>query len=984
MYYPVGVCMRLLEGQRVAGTKRVGPAGIACAVTMFALLMPYAGQTPANSQRQAISGPDAAASAQPVAAASTGSRFVSYNGVRVTVPATWPVIDLRLHPRTCVRFDQAGVYLGSPDTHSDCPAHAVGRTDTVWLRTVSVGRRDPLTSHEAKVGALAARVAVNPLGHDKRAQFVTQAVELEATWGANSSSVDKVLASAVKSSGPSGPALTTSASAATETSDTSLAAAQPVSFTAATSAVAAGSTFTGMAFDTCAAPPASGMSSWLASPYRAAGIYIGGSMRACGDGDLSSTWVTQVQSMGWGLLPIYVGVQAPCVNQSSLATITPSQAVAQGTASADDAVSRAKFFGLSSGAPIYYDMEAYDSSAAGCSETVMSFISAWTSELHRLRYKSGAYGSSSSLMVDMSASAGAPGFVAPDYVWFAHWNQLQTTSDSRSDPGFPDAYWSLRQRVHQYSGNLNQSWGGVAVNIDANWVDGAVAGAAVPVDYGTNVVGPGSSGFVFTGDMTYWRSGAPAGLKRLAYWTYSNGSTEYNGATWSPQLAPGRYNVEANIPSTNATANALYTIRDAQGTTTKVVNQQSIKGYTSLGTYTARAGSSISVHVGDNDPNSTTKQIGVDAMTFRPVSAVPSPPGPVSAVGGNGQAVVSWGAAAANGSPVTGYTITANPGGRTASTTGATTANVTGLTNGTTYTFTVTTTSAVGPSANSALSNPVIPTVPHTRLAGADRYGTAGAISRYAFQPQYSGQSFSVTVASGTNFPDALAAGPVAAAQDGPLLLVPQDGVLPPTVITELTRLNPYMVHIAGGTAAVSSLVQNQLKSFGAGAVLRWAGADRYGTAAQLAGLTGGLDKTVFIATGASFPDALGGSAAAGRLGGALMLTDRSALPAATAAALTSGKPTKVVILGGEAVIDPVVLSQVHTLLPGATVQRWAGADRYATASAISFNTYPQGATTAYLASGADYPDALAGGPVAARAGAPLLITQKDCVPTSI
>src|SRR5664279_4688023 len=189
---------------------------------------------------------------------------------------------------------------------------------------------------------------------------------------------------------------TTSASAATETSDTSLAAAQPVSFTAATSAVAAGSTFTGMAFDTCAVPPSSTMSSWLASPYRAAGIYIGGSMRACGDGNLSSTWVTQVQSMGWGLLPIYVGMQAPCVNQSSLATITPSQAVAQGTASAVDAVSRAKFFGLGSGAPIYYDMEEYNTSAAGCSQTVMSFISAWTSELHRLGYKSGAYGSTSS------------------------------------------------------------------------------------------------------------------------------------------------------------------------------------------------------------------------------------------------------------------------------------------------------------------------------------------------------------------------------------------------------------------------------------------------------------------------------------------------------------------------------------------------------------------------------------------------------------
>jgi putative cell wall-binding protein len=90
-----------------------------------------------------------------------------------------------------------------------------------------------------------------------------------------------------------------------------------------------------------------------------------------------------------------------------------------------------------------------------------------------------------------------------------------------------------------------------------------------------------------------------------------------------------------------------------------------------------------------------------------------------------------------------------------------------------------------------------------------------------------------------------------------------------------------------------------------------------------------------------------------------------------------------VVILGGEAVIDPAVLTQVQNLVRGATVRRWSGADRYATAAAISLGTYPQGATTAYLASGADYPDALAGAPVAAHAGAPLLLTQKDCVPAS-
>jgi hypothetical protein len=361
------------------------------------------------------------------------------------------------------------------------------------------------------------------------------------------------------------------------------------------------------------------MSSWLASPYRAAGIYIGGSMRACGDGNLSSAWVTQVRSMGWGLLPIYVGAQAPCVNQGGLSTFSSSQAAALGASDAVDAVSQASRFGLTSGTPIYYDMESYNSSVSGCSKTVMSFISAWTAKLHSLGYKSGVYGNSSSLMVDMSQSVGSSGFVSPDNVWFASWNQLQTTSDSTNYPPFTDANW-IHHRVHQYSGGASESWGGATVNIDANWVDASVAGTAGPVAYGTNVVGPGGSGFVFTGSMSYWRPGAPAGLKNLEYWTYSNGSTEGNGATWAPQLSPGRYDVEAYIPSTSTTANAPYTVRDALGTTKKVVNQLTTKGYTSLGTYTARAGSSISVHVGDNDPSSTSKQIGVDAMAFRLIS----------------------------------------------------------------------------------------------------------------------------------------------------------------------------------------------------------------------------------------------------------------------------------------------------------------------------------------------------------------------------
>jgi hypothetical protein len=481
-------------------------------------------------------------------------------------------------------------------------------------------------------------------------------------------------------------------------------------------AIAPTSTFTGMAFDTCTAPSGSTMNSWLASPYRAVGIYFGGSNRGCGQANLSSSWISSVQSIGWGLIPIYFGLQAPCVIQPApprapLTTFAASQASAQGTASADDAVLQANSLGLSAGAPLYYDMEAYSSSVAGCTPSVMAFVSAWTSELHRLGYKSGAYGSTGSLMVDMSLSVGSPGFVPPDNVWFAHWNQLQTTSDSSSFPSFQDMYWGNHQRMHQYSGNISQQWGGVSINTDADWVDGAVAGTAVPVDYGANVTGPGGSGFVFTGSMAYWRpSGAPVGAKWLAYWTYSNGSSEANGATWSPQLPPGQYNVQANIPSTNATANAPYTITDALGTTTKVVNQQTNKGYTTLGIYTARAGGSISVHVGDSDPSSTTTQISVDAMAFLLVGTAPSAPEGVSAVAGDGQAVVSWTAAAANGSPITGYRVSASPGGATADVGGTTTSTVmSGLTNGTSYTFTVTASNVVGTSPASLPSAPVTP-----------------------------------------------------------------------------------------------------------------------------------------------------------------------------------------------------------------------------------------------------------------------------------
>ncbi len=108
--------------------------------------------------------------------------------------------------------------------------------------------------------------------------------------------------------------------------------------------------------------------------------------------------------------------------------------------------------------------------------------------------------------------------------------------------------------------------------------------------------------------------------------------------------------------------------------------------------------------------------------------SVPGAPTIGTATAGNAQASVAFTAPASDGgSPITGYTVTSNPGGLTGSGTGSP-ITVTGLTNGTAYTFTVTATNAVGTSAPSAASNSVTPaTIPGAPTIGAATAGNAQA-----------------------------------------------------------------------------------------------------------------------------------------------------------------------------------------------------------------------------------------------------------------
>jgi Domain of unknown function (DUF1906) len=236
---------------------------------------------------------------------------------------------------------------------------------------------------------------------------------------------------------------------------------------------AGGGIFTGLGFDACSTPSTRTMAAWGLSPYRAIGIYIGGANRACSQPNLTSSWVAAQTAADWHLIPTYVGLQAPTSSCSSCAKLSTSQASAQGTAAAIDAVAQAAAVAIGPGSPIYFDMESYTRTSSATAAT-LAFLEAWTSKLHSLGYVSGVYSSSASGIADLARAYGT-GYLSPDHLWIANWNGQKNTLD----PVVPASAWAAHQRIHQYYGGHNETWGGVTINIDNDYVDGATVGTAV-------------------------------------------------------------------------------------------------------------------------------------------------------------------------------------------------------------------------------------------------------------------------------------------------------------------------------------------------------------------------------------------------------------------------------------------------------------------------------------------------------------------------
>ncbi|MFE9251994.1 glycoside hydrolase domain-containing protein [Streptomyces sp. NPDC007088] len=232
--------------------------------------------------------------------------------------------------------------------------------------------------------------------------------------------------------------------------------------------------FEGRAFDTCTAPPLSTMRGWRDSGYGGVGVYFGGRGRACPSQPyLDAEWTRGVSALGWSVLPVYVGSQAPCVAaENKQAVRIGADPVAQGEREGRDAVRRAAEVGIGSRSPLYLDMEQYDHRDAQCAATTLSFVRAWNRAVRAEGYVSGFYSSADSGVAHMERARRAGVADLPEVMWFARWGGEGSVD---REPSLAAGAWQPQRRVHQYRGNVRETHGGVTLNVDRNMVDAPVA-----------------------------------------------------------------------------------------------------------------------------------------------------------------------------------------------------------------------------------------------------------------------------------------------------------------------------------------------------------------------------------------------------------------------------------------------------------------------------------------------------------------------------
>jgi hypothetical protein len=309
---------------------------------------------------------------------------------------------------------------------------------------------------------------------------------------------------------------------------------------------ASATSYTGLAFDACTAPSIADMQAWTSSPYHAIGVYVGGQNRTCAQPELNSGWVGAVSVLGWRLIPIFKGRQPPCGGKPTDLKIVPAVAAAEGTWAAGSAANQALTLGLIEGSAIYYDMEAYTTGTASCTNAVLTFLSAWTSELHRRGYVAGVYENLNLGARDLAGVYNSASYARPDALWIARYDQDPALTGWA---GIPGSMWAAHQRAKQFRADFSETHGGVTLSIDADNLDAPVATTAFgyQVTSGSNPAtarsGPGGS---YPAVATY-----PAGTE-VTVACQAPGSVFGATTVWD-KLTDGSYVADARVGAPSGT-----------------------------------------------------------------------------------------------------------------------------------------------------------------------------------------------------------------------------------------------------------------------------------------------------------------------------------------------------------------------------------------------------------------------------------------------
>lgn len=262
---------------------------------------------------------------------------------------------------------------------------------------------------------------------------------------------------------------------------------------------------------------------------------------------------------------------------------------------------------------------------------------------------------------------------------------------------------------------------------------------------------------------------------------------------------------------------------------------------------------------------------------------------------------------------------------------------------------------------------------PIERISGQDRVETALSISQKGWT-----SADTVILCEYADFPDSIASTPFAVSLNAPILLT-QGTSLDPRVIEEIKRLQPSKVVLLGGTGVLKPTIEEELGSFDfAIDVERIGGTNRYETSVLLAQRV--PSETVILANGDDFPDALSAASFAGIKQIPIVLTSKK-IPESVLNYLNEVQPNQIIVIGGEGVIPSDGLTDHNFTIE----TRLGGQNRYETnAAVISYVRDSYETDDLFLASGITFPDAVAGTVLAAKYKAPLLLTEKEDIPSPV